>query len=80
MLWKWIEWVLNAFAGLRRVLRLQREDSAAAAAEQQRREEEATQALEQVIQNEVDNVEQPDLDESETSKDPMGVDHWNSGR
>lgn len=79
-MWRWISWILETLSKLVSLLKDQRAEAEQRIAEQQQREDEATKKLEQEINKKVENVARPELDASEQSADPLGINRWNTGR
>jgi hypothetical protein len=77
---KWLSFILRAVLEALGIWRSQKKDQQAATADRRRREEQAARDAEQKIRDAANEAERPNLDSSEDTDDPMGVEHWNRKR
>ncbi len=77
---QWVRLVLRAALDAWALWRKQKAEKRAAAEKTDRRLEEEAREVAKRINDRVDAVPRPDIDESGDADDPMGVDDFNRGR
>lgn len=79
-MWDWLKLIYEFVIKFLFLRRKKKQEEEAIKRKEYEQQLERKDAVEKEIMDNVQRVEQPKLDSSINSQDPLGIDRWNSGR